>query len=211
MMKLLSATPSPYARKVRIALHEKNIPFELITEVPWNHGASAPTYNPLGKIPVLILEDGSTVYDSRFILEYLELKFPQTALLPQDADGIIAAKRLEVLGDGICDAIVLTFIENLRPEAHRSAEWISRQRTKIESGLAEIAKLVRPDTPYANGARFGLGDIAVGSTLGYMDLRFPDLAWRKHHHLETLFDRLSQRPSFQQTIPEAQKITDKVA
>jgi glutathione S-transferase len=72
MLRLISATPSPYARKVRIALAEKNIPFELITEVPWNHGAITKHHNPLAKLPVLILEDGSSVYDSRFILEYLE-------------------------------------------------------------------------------------------------------------------------------------------
>jgi glutathione S-transferase len=210
-MKLLSATPSPYARKVRIALHEKNLPFELITEIPWNKEARAPIYNPLGKIPVLITDDGTSIYESRFILEYLELKFPQPPLLPQDIDSIIAAKRLEVLGDGICDAMVLTFIERLRPEAHQSKAWIARQRAKIDAGLAEIARLVRVETPYANGTRFGLGDIAVGSTLGYMDLRFPDLAWREHEHLVALFNRLSQRSSFRQTIPEVQKISDKVA
>ena len=69
MMKLLSATPSPYARKVRIALAEKGLPFELVTEVPWNADTTTPKYNPLEKVPVLILEDGTTVYESRHILE----------------------------------------------------------------------------------------------------------------------------------------------
>ncbi len=63
MMRLISATPSPYARKVRIALAEKAIPFELLTEVPWNADTSLPRYNPLEKLPVLILDDGSTVYE----------------------------------------------------------------------------------------------------------------------------------------------------
>ena len=72
MLRLISATPSPYARKVRIALVEKNIPFELITEVPWNQGAITEQHNPLAKVPVLILEDGSSIFDSRFILDYLE-------------------------------------------------------------------------------------------------------------------------------------------
>ena len=68
-MKLLSATPSPYARKIRITLAEKGIPFELLTEVPWNNGTATPQYNPLEKVPVLILDDGTTFYESRFILE----------------------------------------------------------------------------------------------------------------------------------------------
>ena len=210
-MKVLSATPSPYARKVRIALHEKGLPFELVTEVPWNKGASAPLFNPLGKIPVLILDDGTTVYESRFILEYLELKYPDTPLLPRDIDGILAAKRLEVLADGVCDAIVLTFIERQRSERQRSIEWMARQRAKIDAGLAEIARLVRPDTLYANGPAFGHGDIAVGCVLGYMDLRFPELPWRQYSHLDGLFVRLSSRPSFRDTTPVVQTITDTMA
>ena len=76
-MRLLSATPSPYARKVRSALPERQVSFELVTEVPRNAGASAPQYNPLGKIPVLILDDGECYFESRFILEYLELRYPR--------------------------------------------------------------------------------------------------------------------------------------
>ena len=76
MYQVISATPSPYARKVRIALLEKGIPFELLTEVPWDSTTSTPKYNPLEKLPVLVCADGTSVYESRFILEYLELKHP---------------------------------------------------------------------------------------------------------------------------------------
>jgi transglutaminase-like putative cysteine protease len=82
----------------------------LITEVPWNQGAITPQHNPLAKLPVLLLEDGSSVYDSRFILEYLEWVYPQTPLLPADVPGKLAAKRLEVLADGVCDAVVLVYL-----------------------------------------------------------------------------------------------------
>jgi glutathione S-transferase len=210
-MKLLSATPSPYARKVRIALHEKGIPFELLTEVPWNRDASAPRYNPLGKIPVLLLDDGDSVYESRLILEYLELKHPTPPLLPKDPDGIIAAKRLEALADGVCDALVLIFIERNRDRAKQSPDWIERQTAKVRAGVDEIARRVRPDTPFANGGAFGLGDIAVGSLLGYMGLRFPELDWQRHAHLAALFDRLGERESFRRTLPSAQTISDRVA
>ncbi|QQS12670.1 MAG: glutathione S-transferase N-terminal domain-containing protein [Rhodospirillales bacterium] len=210
-MRLLSATPSPYARKARIALMEKGLPFELVTEVPWNDDASAPAHNPLGKIPVLILDDGAAYYDSRFILEYLELTHPLPSLLPKDAAGILAHKRLEVLGDGLCDALVLILIERMREPEKRSQAWIVRQRRKIEGALAEIARLVSPDTPFTCGDSFGLGDIAVGSALGYMDPRFPELDWRaRHPHLAALHARLSTRPSFAATVPVVQTMRDKV-
>ena len=91
MFKLISATPSPYTRKVRIALLEKGLPFELITEVPWDSTTSTPRYNPLEKLPILILEDGSSVYESSLILQYLEWKVPKTPLLAGDVDGMLAA------------------------------------------------------------------------------------------------------------------------
>jgi glutathione S-transferase len=210
-MKLLSATPSPYARKVRIALHEKGIPFELLTEVPWNTDASAPRYNPLGKIPVLILDDGETVYESTLILDYLELVHPQPPLLPEDPAGIIAAKRLEVLADGACDAVVLTFIERQREPAKQSVEWMERQVRKVQAAVDEVARRVRPDSAFATGQAFGLGDIAVGSMLGYLDLRFPEIDWRRHRHLVALFERLSQRESFRLTVPAPQVLRDRVA
>ena len=125
-MKLISATPSPYARKVRIALAEKGIPFELLTEIPWNEDTTVPQHNPLEKLPVLLLDDGSTVYESSYILEFLERRYPDPPLLPADDDGILAAKRLDVLANGICDAVVLVFFERLRPEAHIACPgWIA--------------------------------------------------------------------------------------
>ena len=120
MLKLISATPSPYARKVRVALAEKNIPFDLITEVPWNQGALTEQHNPLAKLPVLMLEDGSSIYYSRFILEYLECMYPERPLLSSEVLERLIAKRLEVLADGVCDAVVLLFFERMRGE-HASA------------------------------------------------------------------------------------------
>ncbi len=210
MMKLLSATPSPYARKVRIALVEKGIAFELLTEVPWYADAKAPTLNPLGKIPVLIPDDGGEpVYESRFILEWLEAKHPRPPLLPPEADGVLAARRLEVLADGVCDAAVLALLEATREQP--SQVWIDRQRRKIVAGVAEVARLVRPGSRFADGDIFSLGDVAIGSMLGYLALRQPWFDWRgPHPHLAALFDRLSERPSFRDSVPVAQKIAERV-
>lgn len=210
MMRLLSATPSPYARKARIALAEKGIAFELVTEVPWHADAQAPRHNPLGKIPVLIPDDGGEpVYESRFILEWLEAKHPRPRLLPDDADGVLAARRLEVLADGVCDAAVLSLLEATREQP--SQVWIDRQRRKITAGVAEIARLVPPGARHAVGDRFGLADIAIGSMLGYLSLRQPWFDWRTPHpHLAALFDRLSERPSFRDTVPVPQTIAERV-
>ena len=209
MYQLISATPSPYARKVRIALAEKGLPFELLTEVPWDSSTSTPRYNPLEKLPILLLEDGGSVYESSYILEYLELKHPQRPLLPKDIDGHLAARKLEVLCDGVCDAVVLSLFEKTRTSG-ASPEWLARQRRKIEGGVAEMAKLVGK-RPWAVGDDFGLGDIAVGTAVGYVSLRFDDLPWRTQYPDLALFsDQLETRQSFRDSVPYAQAISCKV-
>ncbi|GAC1327033.1 MAG: glutathione S-transferase family protein [Beijerinckiaceae bacterium] len=208
MFKLISATPSPYARKVRIALVEKGLAFELQTEIPWDGTTSTPKYNPLEKLPVLILEDGSSVYESSFIIQYLEWTYPQPALLPNDIEGKIAARRLEVLCDGICDAVVLTFFEKMRQPS--SKEWLDRQRRKIEGGTREMARLVGAGE-YALGQSFTLADIGVGTAMGYLSVRLPEFRWKElYPNLALLSERLETRSSFAQSVPVAQKISDKV-
>ena len=194
---------------MRIALAEKGIAFELLTEVPWNNTTSTPKFNPLEKLPVLILEDGSSVYESSYILQYLELKYPTPPMLPADVDGILAARKLEVQCDGVCDALVLTFFERMRAES-ASPEWLARQRRKIDGGVKEMARIVGKGD-WAVGDRFSLGDIAAGTLVGYMTVRFPELPWRTQYpNLAALSDRLEQRPSFKSSVPYVQKISDKI-
>ena len=209
-MKLISATPSPYARKVRIALAEKGVPFELHTEVPWNDDTSLPQHNPLEKLPVLILDDGTALYESSFILEWIERKHPEPPLLPSDDDGILAHKQVDALATGTCDALLLVFFERMRPEAHRSQPWMARQMRKVRGGVAEIARRVGDQANIVRD-RFGLGDISAGSVLGYMEVRFPELDWRREHpNLGRYVDGLMRRPSFQGTVPYPQQITSAV-
>jgi glutathione S-transferase len=209
MLKLISATPSPYARKVRIALAEKGIPFELITEVPWNSTTMTPQYNPLEKLPVLILDDGNSVYESSYILDWLELKYPQVPMLPSDIDGILAARKLDVLCNGVCDAVVLTFFERMRDDGG-SAAWTARQRRKIDGGVREIARLIG-DQEYAVGDRFGLGDIAAATVVGYLAVRFQELPIRAlYPKLAAYCARMELRPSLANSKPYAQTITDKI-
>jgi glutathione S-transferase len=214
MYRVISATPSPYARKVRIALAEKGIPFELATEVPWDSTTETPAYNPLEKLPVLVLPDGRGLYESRYILEWLEAKHPEPPLLPADTDGILAARQVEVIGDGICDACVLLFWERHRPEEQQSAPWMARQRRKVDGGLRALAALAEERNGWRDwlvGDRFGLADIVAGTVLGYLDVRFPEHPWRSSHPvLVRLAERLATRPSFRETLPVPQRISDRV-
>lgn len=209
-LRLISATPSPYARKVRIALAEKGIPFELITEVPWNDDTATPQYNPLEKLPVLLLPDGGSVYESHYILEWLEAMCPTPPLVPADIAGRLAARQVEVLADGVCDANVLMFWERHRPAGQQSAPWMARQMRKIEGGVRALADIAG-ERDWVVGDRFGLADIATGTVLGYLTVRFPAFDWRgRHANLARLSDRLEQRPSFKATMPVPQVISDAV-
>lgn len=210
MYRLISATPSPYARKVRIQLIEKGIPFELITEVPWNGDTQTPRYNPLEKLPVLICPDGSSVFESRHIAEWIELKHPTPPLVPADVDGLLAVRRYEVIADGACDALVLMFFENTRDEDKRSAPWFARQQRKLDGALRELARTIG-DRPYCHGDQLSLGDIAVGSLLRYLSLRWPGIGWREQYPgLARYADALEQRPSFAATQPAPQTIRDRI-
>lgn len=209
MYRLISATPSPYARKVRIALAEKGIPFALATEVPWNSDTETPRWNPLEKLPVLIAPDGSSVFESRYVLEWLEIRHPDPPLAPRDGDGILAMKRLEVIADGACDALLLLFWEKQRQ--HPSPEWTARQQRKVDGGVATLARDIG-EREHAVAGRLTCADIAVGALLRYMDVRWPDYPWRSRHPgLSRYSDRLEQRPSFRATVPVAQTIREKVA
>lgn len=210
MYSLISATPSPYARKVRITLFEKGVPFKLLTEVPWDSDTATPKFNPLEKLPVLLCEDGTSIYESRYILEWLELKHPTPRLTPQDVDGILAVKRFEILADGVCDAGVLLFWERAREPEKRSADWAARQQRKVEGGLRELSRLLG-DGRYCVGDSFTLADVAVGSLLRWLDIRAAEIPWRTQHpNLAALSDRLEERASFRDSVPFAQTFRDKV-
>ena len=211
MYKLISATPSPYARKVRIQLAEKGIPFELITEVPWNDETQTPRWNPLEKLPVLLLPGGGSVFESRYINEWVELKHPEPPLVPSDLDGRLAVKRFEVIADGACDALVLMFFENMRDPSMQSAPWFARQKRKLDGALRELASVIGSSN-HAHGERFSMADIATGTLLGYLTVRWPDNPWRlRYPHLSAYSDRMEERPSFAATRPVPQLIRDRVA
>jgi glutathione S-transferase len=205
-VKLFIATPSPFARKVRIALIEKAMAFELVVENPWLPASAMAEVNPLAKVPALVLDDGTVVHDSPVIVEYLETLGREPRVLPEPGALRVAHRQIEAVADGVCDAVVLVVLERARPAAQQSAEWIARQRRKVEQGVAELERLLgdrETFTPFG----FGLAEIATGCALGYLDVRLPDYDWRAAApRLAPWFAELDARPSFAATRPSAQPI-----
>ena len=111
-MKLVIATPSPFARKVRVALREKNIEFNEVVDVPWNKDTITKNFNPLGKIPILMEENKESLFDSKVIVQYLDHINEAQLMYPKDPQNNIGARLIESVADGVCDAIVLVFLEN---------------------------------------------------------------------------------------------------
>ena len=204
VLRLIATLTSPYARKVRIALADKKIEYALVEDSPWTAVNTVAEFNPLGKIPVLVLDDGTRIFDSRVIVEYLDTVSPVSRLIPEPSRQRITVKRWEALADGICDAAGAIHIERKRPARQQSKDWIDRQHEKVERGLAEMARELE-DRPWCNGEGYSLADIATGCALGYLDLRFPEIDWRiTHPNLAKLGEKLALRASFADTVPPAQ-------
>ncbi len=200
-MKLIATPASPYSRKVRIVLAEKRIDCDFIIDNPGDAGTHVPELNPLGKIPVLVLDDNTTLFDSRVIVEYLDNANPVGRLIPDDMRRRIQVRRWEALADGCTDAGVAIVVEKRRPAENQSAEWIVRQHGKIDRALKAMSDELGNKT-WCSGEHYNLSDIAVGCTLGFLDLRLPDVYWRKPYpNLAKLFEKLLQRASFKDTAP----------
>lgn len=203
-MKLLASFTSPYARKVRIALAEKKIEYDLVEASPWDAGDAVAQFNPLGKIPTLVLEDGTTLFDSRVIVEYLDAVSPVSRLIPEPSRQRIAVKRWEALADGICEAAMLITLERKRPARQQSKQWMAHQDRKIARAVDALARELE-ERPWCNGESYSLADIATGCALAYLDLRHTALIWRDlHPNLGRLAEKLEARPSFADTAPPAE-------
>lgn len=201
MMKLIGTVTSPYTRKVRIALAEKRMECEFITDSPNTPDSVIARYNPLGKIPVLVLDDENTIFDSRVIVEHLDNASPGNRLIPEEKRPRILVRRWEALADGCTDAAVALVNEKKKPAAQHSAEWIARQQGKVDRSLQAMADDLAAKS-WCAGDFFSLADIAVGSCLGWLELRLPELPWRRSHpNLARLADKLAQRQSFRETAP----------
>ena len=201
-MKLFVTPTSPYARKVRIMLAEKRIECE-IEVVPSlaSPDSPVPAFNPLGKVPTLVLDDGTGLYDSVVIVDYLDHKTPVARLIPQDNNHRAIVRRWEALADGMCDAAVAVVMERRRAPEKQDAGVIERQMQKVERCLSAMSADMS-EAKWSAGEKFSLADIAVGVALAYIDLRMPEIDWRTTYpKLERLYAELLERPSFKDTAP----------
>lgn len=199
MLTLAGLLPSPFVRKVCVVLAEKNVEYQMRVDGASWPNSRIPEYNPLGKIPVLLLDESRTLFDSRVIVEYIDGIKPEPRLIPEDFLERIDVRRWEALADGVCDAAVAIVGENRRVENERSPSFIQKQIGKIDRGIAEMARLLG-DNRYCNGNAITLADLAVGVALAYVDYRLPELSWRSEHPaLARVADALQERPSFQRT------------
>lgn len=205
-MKLIGSLTSPYVRKVRIVMAEKKLDYAFVLEDVWAQDTAIAQSNPLGKVPCLVMEGGEALFDSRVIVEYLDTLSPVGKLIPAVGRERAEVKTWEALADGVLDAAIAARLEATwagRTKAQRSKAWIDRNLGKVHSALQAMEKGLG-DKPYCAGIHMSLADIAVGVSLGYLDFRFPDIAWREAHpHLHKLYDKLAQRPSFVDTVPPA--------
>lgn len=203
-MKLYFSPASPYVRKVMVVAHEKGVVdrIELLGSAanPVNRDKTIVASNPSGKVPTMLLDDGSAIYDSRVICAYVDAQAASPVLVPTEGNERFAVMTLEALADSILDAALLARYEKImRPEALYWADWHRGQMEKIDSGLDAL------ETTWLSHLQgpLSMGSIAAACTLGYLDFRFPDKDWRSAHPgLAAWFKIVSERPSMQATMPK---------
>ena len=198
-MKLYWSSRSPFVRKVMVAAHETGVASRILTERVVvganNPNADVMAVNPLNKIPTLVLDDGTALYDSRVICEYLDTLHAGSKLFPTDPGARLMALRRQALGDGLMDVLLLRLGEQARPPAAQSEKHLSTFRLKM---AAVLDRLEREATGLAGA--LDIGHIAVGCALAHLDFRFDADDWRAgRSDLAQWFGGFASRPSMQAT------------
>lgn len=180
-MQLLWSPRSPFVRKVMIVLHETGLAGQVETVRAVASMAKVNpeilAHNPLGKIPVLLTDDVGAIFDSPVICEYLDGRHDGPLLFPADRDERIAALSRQALADGLLDVLLLTRNEAGRPDGAPSPTYLAGFETKIAASL----KALERHAPTLDQSPFGIGHIAIGCALGYLDFRFAERNWRAAH------------------------------
>lgn len=198
-MKLYSNPISPFARKCRVVAHELGLKLEEI-DVAARDDESLRRFNPLKKIPVLILDDGSALFDSPVICEYLNEmgggKFFPGMSVWRSTSGRWKALGLQALADGIMNAAVAWRYESQQPEGRANPDHIGRYFATVTAGLHALERVKFNETPT-------IGEIASGCALGYLDFRYPELLWRSTRpKLAEWYEKFAQYPSMVATEPK---------
>lgn len=200
-MKLLGTDTSPYVRKVRLVLLEKNLAHSYLVDPPRDPGSQVARVNPLGRIPALVLDDDTCVFDSPVIAEYLDTLNDTPILIPrEDALARMRVRRWEALADGIMDSAVAVRNERTRPEEKQEPNNIALHNNAVARALAYAAELLG-EREWCEGTAVTLADLALASALIYLDLRQPERDWRSlHPNLSAWFARICARPSVRTSL-----------
>jgi glutathione S-transferase len=198
-MKLYGSLTSPYVRKVRVFLKEKGIDYEFIVEGPADAAGNVARLNPLGKVPVLVRDDGEVLFDSPTIIEYLD-SLRGAPLIPPTGEARWQTQRWHALGQGIADATVTRLMEIRRNAERQDPSVIQKQEGKIKAALSFAESHVEGGE-FLLGAQLTVADVAMGVALGYVDLRYAHEWRRAHPKLAKWFAAFSLRPSFIETAP----------
>ncbi len=205
---LINARLSPFGRKITIALIEKGLSYDVVYDVPWSEATITNQHSPLEQLPILISDEGETVYDSTFILEWLEAHHPEPALLPIEPIARLEAKKRQMLGERVMEVAQSLIFETLRPAP--SQPWIDRQTRKIIGGLTELERIYAAQGTPGRRA-LDLGDIAIFTSLDVFEFATEQglsppidaLVWRNRYSaLTQSFITIASRPSFMQTRPQ---------
>ncbi len=193
-MKLLGTLTSPYVRKARLVLLEKNIPHEFVNDPP--QGSLVLQANPMGRIPALILDYGFCVFDSSVIADYADTLNDHPVLIPRnDVKARLRVKRWEALADGIADSAVVVRTERVREANKQDESVMNLHNTAISNALDYAAGLLGFDE-WCEGNSITLADLALTSALVYLDLRQPERDWRAAHpNLSAWFAKMTKRAS----------------
>jgi glutathione S-transferase len=199
-MKLYGSATSPYVRKARVLLHEKNIPFEFFPEDPWPADSPIPARNPLGKVPALDIGEENYLFESVVVVQYID-QFEGKPLEPKKrSDDFWRHQWWMALSQGILDAAVTRIIETRRPEEKQMREKLEREEARIHRAIAAAEKEAQ-GTKYLVGRRLTLADLMMGVALQYVDFRYPH-EWRKEAPKLAKWHRgIVKRPAFQETLP----------
>ena len=199
-MKLIGSYTSPFVRKISVILLEKNIPFEFVNEQPYNEQNGVIKFNPLGKVPALVTDDGECWYDSPIVAQYIELLGIEPAMAPTEPHAALKMRQLEALADGVMDAALTLVREKARPAALQSESEVLRQREKVVRGLDALEAHAASGTLCAD--EVNLATIATACAIAYLNFRRVAPGWcATRPQLLKLADTLFQRASFARTEP----------
>jgi len=201
-MKLHYSANSSFARKIRVLLLEKEVPHELALVNLWEEN-DLHRVNPLGKVPVLELDDGTVLTSSPLIADYVDARYPRPRFIPEDLEGRTEVRRWEALADGVMEAVAAVMYEQrFHEEGKRSQAWFERQQKKWQAGFAALERMLG-ERRWCVGERITLADIAVACHIGFIELRVPQYFSRDAHpSLTRLWRAMEQRESFQRTAPK---------